>query len=948
MITMSLLFILLCITQCNRCYAFSSSRILESILAVHEEHDTLCALRRMPSAAEFEMDETAYAADADGPCRAYYGDGGGGGGVMPQCGGRVCDSAFGCLRRTLTPSRDMIREWSQRRKGAGQIKTCRMCASHRHPLHPMVELDSILMMEVTPPLEASRVAAAFGTFRHYMETIEIDQRIAMPRFAVVLYDGDDTLLVQDYTMSLDTVSSTLERVHEVLKAPEWNMKLNASDAAASAALPQATFKAISRMLTNSSMELTCGWREMSTSADGEAHTFLERPCLLRHRRPVSQDIAPHKHIVVVTGTQRDDTIAAQQAFTDEVLEEQYVAMDNAIADIEQQHASLSMFVDHSGRNKDVFGNPEYSVFYEGYVKFMSAITLQRLIRVRSRQASCFQAHLLSKGIEAALFRTTAMADMDATSNLFDPTYAIRLPRPCSECAMGECSGNECAIMREGCRYGEQCKPLSGCRQSRVHHDPMSGHNSRPDDDRTQPPFLHSQRYTGDADSWTEEFLDIANVPVLQWKPDEPFVELLIEQAKPVILRRSVVSTWPAANWTMEEWGEKLSTNGVSELLNVKRSIRTVQNRKVSNRKTAPPKYDADWRTLMGAAAKENNSFPLLDRFNSYVEHNMSTSEAIREMLTNEDRTLYYFGDMPQALRKDAPSDMLFLTEEDVKLYRQFVWLSSPGVRMHSHFDQDYNFFVQLVGEKQFLLVPPEYHEHMYMFPRIHPLWHKSQVDPINTPIEDFPMYTHIRPMIANVQPGDILYVPQYWWHQVRTLTPSVSLSTWSHDMTVYDHMGTLYNYDHKFDTITNSTGKMYAVRTYIDLLVQRLVGTGSTRNYILNLLRTRYSRVGALFEWDYDDPSICEKHVHPDETGKIPTAVHVFGDAQFDVGLMDEHFDVLNDKPAIRDILLANYIEEISAQTVGVERVLSFFQYCFQDQPYYITDASNDDHNLWL
>lgn len=29
-----------------------------------------------------------------------------------------------------------------------------------------------------------------------------------------------------------------------------------------------------------------------------------------------------------------------------------------------------------------------------------------------------------------------------------------------------------------------------------------------------------------------------------------------------------------------------------------------------------------------------------------------------------------------------------------------MWLSSGGVNMHTHFDQDFNIFVQLVGHKR--------------------------------------------------------------------------------------------------------------------------------------------------------------------------------------------------------------------------------------------------------
>jgi len=59
---------------------------------------------------------------------------------------------------------------------------------------------------------------------------------------------------------------------------------------------------------------------------------------------------------------------------------------------------------------------------------------------------------------------------------------------------------------------------------------------------------------------------------------------------------------------------------------------------------------------------------------------------------------YYFGKVPELLKPDvSPIDKMFRTETDAERYMQFLWMSTPGVRMHTHFDMDYNFFVQIIG-----------------------------------------------------------------------------------------------------------------------------------------------------------------------------------------------------------------------------------------------------------
>ena len=63
-------------------------------------------------------------------------------------------------------------------------------------------------------------------------------------------------------------------------------------------------------------------------------------------------------------------------------------------------------------------------------------------------------------------------------------------------------------------------------------------------------------------------------------------------------------------------------------------------------------------------------------------------------------------------------------------------------------------FVQIYGEKLFTLFPPSASDDMYMFPRIHPLWHKSQVEP---------------PTVGgDLLPAD-LGLTQYLLHRIGTL-----------------------------------------------------------------------------------------------------------------------------------------------------------------------------------
>eukprot|EP00050_Salpingoeca_kvevrii_P001405 m.169113 g.169113 ORF g.169113 m.169113 type:complete len:260 (-) comp10362_c4_seq1:1569-2348(-) len=247
-----------------------------------------------------------------------------------------------------------------------------------------------------------------------------------------------------------------------------------------------------------------------------------------------------------------------------------------------------------------------------------------------------------------------------------------------------------------------------------------------------------------------------------------------------------------------------------------------------------------------------------------------------------------------------------------------------------------------MGRKRFTFFLRHDHERVHPFPRIHPMWHKSQVNVLEPDLEAFPDFADAQAYFVDLNPGDLLYLPPYVWHHIQTLEASLSLSSLSHDDTTRNIMTEIYNLDHKFDIIENHKGQMFALRLFIDLLVHELVGNhpNETSNYLTQLLDTRYARFGAYFE---DVPDICMSHLADDE---IPTAQHVYGDSFRDMKMIAAGFVDL--APEVRDILLADYIEEISAQIVGAKRVPSFFRYCFQGQRYQLTDPESPEHeSLW-
>lgn len=136
-------------------------------------------------------------------------------------------------------------------------------------------------------------------------------------------------------------------------------------------------------------------------------------------------------------------------------------------------------------------------------------------------------------------------------------------------------------------------------------------------------------------------------------------------------------------------------------------------------------------------------------------------------------------------------------------------------------------------------------------------------------------------------------------------------------------------------------GQMFVLRLYLDMLVHDLYGFNETTQFFARLLRNRFVGLEYLFPPSEEDPEICTSSV----PGKIPTCVHVHGYAKLDMNVVGLHFQAL--EPTARDMLFDDYVEEITAQVVGVKKMLTFFRYCFLGQGYYVTEIEDEEHYLW-
>ncbi|XP_019618013.1 PREDICTED: tRNA wybutosine-synthesizing protein 5-like [Branchiostoma belcheri] len=119
-------------------------------------------------------------------------------------------------------------------------------------------------------------------------------------------------------------------------------------------------------------------------------------------------------------------------------------------------------------------------------------------------------------------------------------------------------------------------------------------------------------------------------------------------------------------------------------------------------------------------------------------------------------------------------------------------IGSPSVQLWTHYDIMDNLLIQVSGRKRVVLFSPRDATHLYL------TGDKSAVLDLENPdLERFPQFSQARPYTCTLQPGDILFLPALWFHNVVSLDFGVAVNIfWRHlDPGFYDNKDPYGNKD---------------------------------------------------------------------------------------------------------------------------------------------------------
>ncbi|WP_353931422.1 cupin-like domain-containing protein [Okeanomitos corallinicola TIOX110] len=108
-----------------------------------------------------------------------------------------------------------------------------------------------------------------------------------------------------------------------------------------------------------------------------------------------------------------------------------------------------------------------------------------------------------------------------------------------------------------------------------------------------------------------------------------------------------------------------------------------------------------------------------------------------------------------------------------------LWMGTGGNTSPLHWDSVQNLLCQVRGRKKLLLFEPKQTSCLYSFPVNSKIPHMSQVKINNPDFNKFPKFKNARYTECTLEPGEMLFIPPFWWHQVHSLDQlNIAINFW--------------------------------------------------------------------------------------------------------------------------------------------------------------------------
>lgn len=192
------------------------------------------------------------------------------------------------------------------------------------------------------------------------------------------------------------------------------------------------------------------------------------------------------------------------------------------------------------------------------------------------------------------------------------------------------------------------------------------------------------------------------------------------------------------------------------------------------------------RAFLGASEMRGRFFysPSFEGFN-FGQVEGEFRQLLTAILESRGSRYIYSGSTPTAQLLPAFAGENPLPLVDGKPAEPRVWVGGDSV-IAPHFDESDNIACVVSGKRRFTLFPPEQISNLYVGPIDNTMAGQpaSMVELDDPDLDRFPRFAEALKcgLVAEVEPGDAIYIPALWWHGVKATGPlNVLVNYWWQD-----------------------------------------------------------------------------------------------------------------------------------------------------------------------
>ena len=236
----------------------------------------------------------------------------------------------------------------------------------------------------------------------------------------------------------------------------------------------------------------------------------------------------------------------------------------------------------------------------------------------------------------------------------------------------------------------------------------------------------------------KESIQLVQIPREKKISKKDFLERYVKPQKPVVIEQ-LIEDWPA----FEKW----DLNYIKE---------------VAGDKTVPL-FDSREKISSKYKFNEPHKYMKMREYIELLEKGPTSYRIFLYHLLREVPSLqkdFEYPNIGLQILKQIP--MLFFGGENSKVFMHYDIDFANILHFHFH------------GKKRCILFPPSETKYLYKVP--HALITREDIDFMEPDFDKFPALRNARGMVAELNHGETLYMPEGYWHQMTYLTPGFSMS----------------------------------------------------------------------------------------------------------------------------------------------------------------------------